>query len=165
MLSPSGPKAPQANKSRKPPKEDSSNPDYESEQKRYKLLGDKGEQLVLDFERKRLLDAGYLNLSKKVDKVKRDSDGFDITSFKEDGTPMQIEVKATRARVGQANFFLSVNELNQAKVLPNYYVYVVFEVLTENPKVWIAANPFHPESSKILLSPISYRVQINTKLG
>jgi hypothetical protein len=158
-----GPKAPQANKSRQPPKEDSSNPDYESEQKRYKQLGDKGEQLVLDFERKRLLDAGYSNLAKKVAKVKRDSDGFDITSFKEDGTPIQIEVKATRAKVGQANFFLSINELNQAKMLPNYYIFMVFEVLTENPKLWMAANPFQPENSKVLLSPISYRVQINTK--
>ena len=117
----------------------------------------------MDYERSRLLDAGYPILSGKVAKVKRDREGFDIHSFEEDGTPMQIEVKATISNAGQANFFLSINELQQSKILNNYYVYMVYEVISGNPKIWVIKNPFHPKNPNVVLTPKSYRVHINAK--
>ncbi len=143
--------------------EEPTNPDYESRSRRHKQLGDKGEELALDYERKKLLEAGHSILTKKVAKIKRDSEGYDIHSFEEDGTPMQIEVKTTRSKVGQANFFLSSNELKQAKELDNYYLYMVYEILSKNPKIWIVKNPFHPRKTSVVLTPMNYRVQINTK--
>ncbi|MEI2695469.1 MAG: DUF3883 domain-containing protein [Saprospiraceae bacterium] len=139
------------------------NPDYEKQSKRLKLLGSQGEELVMNYERKKLLEAGHVDKVKKVKKITSDSEGYDISSFTEEGMSMQIEVKTTSAKVGQAIFFLSSNELNQSKILPNYYIYMIFEVLTVNPKLWIIKNPFHPANSSVVLSPVNYRVQINAE--
>lgn len=138
-----------------------SNPDYDEEARKRKRLGDRGEKIVLEMERDRLRNAGFPTLARKVRKAKYDSDGYDILSFETDGTERFIEVKATKANVGQANFFLSINELNKAKELSNYYVYMVYEILKQAPKVWVIPNPFHPENKNVILTSISYRVQIN----
>ena len=114
-------------------------------------------------ERKRLKDLGLDKLAQKVEKEKFDYLGYDIKSFEENGDSRYIEVKATRSKAGTANFFLSVNELNKAKELSNYYVYVVFDILSENPEIWRLENPFKPENKNVMMTPISYRVVIKTK--
>jgi hypothetical protein len=104
-----------------------SNADYEKEARELKKLGDRGEKIVMDLESKRLKDAGRNDLAKKIERVslKSDADGYDILSFESDGTERYIEVKATRSRVGAANFFLTVNEFNTAMQLSNYFIYIV----------------------------------------
>lgn len=142
-----------------------SKPDYEKKNRVNKKLGDRGEKIVKDFEEKRLKELNRPDLAKKVDRVslKSDSYGYDILSYEEDDSERYIEVKATRSKVGDANFFLTINELNTAKEKPNYYIYVVFDILSKNPKIWIVNNPFNPENTDINLTPISYRVSIKTK--
>lgn len=137
-------------------------PDYEKQAKRLKQYGNRGEKIVFDMERKKLIDAGKTALANEVKKAERDSDGYDIKSFELDGTPKYIEVKATTAKAGDAKFFLSRNEKNKATTLPNYFVYVVFEILSQRPKVWEIPNPFHPENPKVKLEPMTYRVTIKT---
>jgi hypothetical protein len=139
----------------------SRNPDYGEEERNQRELGDRGEKIVLDMEKRRLLEAGKQRLSSSVKKADFDYDGYDILSFEEDGTPRHIEVKATRARVGQANFFLTSNEFNTAKTLDNYHVYLVFEILSSTPKIWRIGNPFSPENTNVIKMPILYRVSIN----
>lgn len=141
-----------------------SKPDYEKINRVNKKLGDRGEKIVKDFEIKKLNDLNRPDLARKVDRVslKSDSYGYDILSYEEDNSKRYIEVKATRSKVGDANFFLTINELNTAKENPNYYIYVVFDILSKNPKIWIVNNPFNPENTDINLSPISYRVSIKT---
>lgn len=139
-----------------------SNPDYEKEARKRKKLGDRGEKIVLDMERERLRKAGRPDLAKRVKKAKRDYEGFDIKSFETDESPRHIEVKATRARVGRANFFLSANEYEKSKTLENYYVYMVFDIMSSSPKIWPIANPFHPEDNRVKMTEMSYRVEINT---
>jgi hypothetical protein len=90
------------------------NRDYEREARRFKLFGDRGEKIVIDMEKARLKAAGKDELSNKVEKAKDDSDGFDIHSFEVDGRDKKIEVKATQARVGNVQFFLTANELNKS---------------------------------------------------
>jgi len=141
----------------------SANPDYEAEARKQKRLGDRGEKIVLDMERKRLTDAGKPKLAAQVKKADFDYEGYDIRSFETDGTPRYIEVKATRANVGKANFFLSANELKKAAELNNYHVYMVFEILKPQPKVWMIGNPFHPENANVVKQPVSYRVTINAQ--
>src|ERR1039458_791915 len=103
-------------------KESSTNPDYEKDQKFKKIYGDRGEHLVLQLEKERL---NHLpNLAKKVDKAKFDYLGYDILSFEENGIERYIEVKSTTAKQGQANFFLSYNELEKAFELKNYWLYI-----------------------------------------
>lgn len=148
----------------KPPaKGASDNPDYEKEARQLKKLGDRGEKIVLDMERKRLRALGYPDLAKKVTKAKYDYLGYDIKSFETNGDPRYIEVKATRSKVGTANFFLSSNELDKAKKLSNYFIYMVYDIISQSPKIWIIANPFNPENKMVVKTPISYRVVINAK--
>lgn len=144
-----------------------SKPDYEKKNRINKKLGDRGEKIVKDFEIKRLNNINRPDLAEKVDRVslKSDSYGYDVLSYDEDNSERYIEVKATRSKVGDANFFLTINELNTAKENPNYYIYVVFDILSKNPKIWIINNPFNPKNANVNLSPISYRVSIKTKKG
>lgn len=141
--------------------------DYEEEGRKMKILGDRGEKIVMDLEIKRLNEAGKKDLAKKVERVslKFDSYGFDILSYETDGTKRFIEVKATRAKVGSANFYFTANELRTAEENKNYFIYMVYDVVSESPKVWVIRNPFNPENQNTFKTPINYRITINAKEG
>jgi len=140
-------------------------PDYEKEARKLKRLGDRGEKIVMDIEKMRLINAGKENLAKRIERVslKSDAYGYDILSFNEDGTKRYIEVKATRAKVGTANFFLTANELKIANELDNYFIYMVYDIMSERPKIWAIKNPFNPENKNTVKTPINYRVTINAR--
>lgn len=144
-----------------------SKPDYEKEARKLKKLGDRGEKIVMDLEKKRLNDEGRKDLAKKIERVSLKSDalGYDILSFETDGTKRFIEVKATRSNVGSANFFFTANELQTAQETDNYFIYMVYDVTSESPKVWAIKNPFNPENKNAVKTPINYRVTINAKKG
>lgn len=139
--------------------------DYEKEARKLRRLGDRGEKIVLDMEKKRLRKAGEVELAKKVRRVSLESDsyGYDILSFDEDGTERLIEVKASRSKVGNANFFFTANELRTALKKDNYFIYMVYDIISRKPKVWAIQNPFEPENENVLRTPISYRVTINAE--
>ncbi|MDP3442672.1 MAG: DUF3883 domain-containing protein [Ignavibacteria bacterium] len=140
--------------------------DYEREYIRLKQLGERGEEIVKAFEIERLKTFGENKLANKVDRVSlvSDSIGYDILSFNQDGTERHIEVKATQAKAGSANFFLTINELNTAQEEgEKYYLYIVFEILTHSPKVWVIKNPFSHVNPQIKIEPINFRVKIVTE--
>lgn len=136
-----------------------SKPDYEKINRQNKKLGDRGEKVVLDFEKERLKNTIYKD---KVDRVslKSDSLGYDILSFEQDGKERYIEVKATRSKVGNVNFFLTINELKTAQEKENYYIYLVYDILSKEPKIWIIGNPFNPDNENVNLEPINFKVSI-----
>jgi hypothetical protein len=76
-------------------------------------LGRRGEEFVLEFERKRLHDIGHAELAKRIEwtaHVKGDGAGYDIQSFNSDGRQRLIEVKTT----GLGKYFpfnVTINEL------------------------------------------------------
>ena len=139
--------------------------DYEKKQRLNKKLGDRGEKIVMDLEKSRLSNAGRNDLANKIKRVslKSDAFGYDIVSFDENGIERYIEVKATRSNVGIANFFFTANELLTAQKIKNYYIYMVYEVTTEEPKVWAIKNPFNPENVNAIKTPINYRITINAE--
>lgn len=139
--------------------------DYEKKARLNKKLGDRGEKIVMDLEKSRLSKAGRNDLANKIERVSLTSDsyGYDIVSFDEDGTERYIEVKATRSNVGVANFFFTANELRTAQGTKNYYIYMVYEVTTDEPKVWAIKNPFNPENENAIKTPINYRITINAE--
>lgn len=105
-------------------------------------------------------------MAERVERIslKSDAYGYDILSFNDNKSERYIEVKATRAKPGAANFFLTFNELNTAKEKQgNYYVYMVFDILSTNPQIWIIPNPFSPENKNVIMVPVNYRVKINAK--
>jgi len=141
----------------------SGKPDYEKEARKHKKLGDRGEKIVLELERKTLCEIGRNDLAKKVDRVslKSDSYGYDIFSFDLEGKEKFIEVKATSSKVGTANFFLTANELKTAQEKENYYIYMVYDITSKSPKVWRIQNPFSPENKNIVKKPVNYIITIN----
>lgn len=136
-----------------------SKPDYEKINRLNKKLGDRGEKVVLDFEKERLKNTNYKEKVKRVS-LKSDSLGYDILSFDENGKERYIEVKATRSKVGDANFFLTLNEFKTAQEKENYYIYLVYDILSKEPKIWIIGNPFNPENNHVNLEPINFKVSI-----
>lgn len=80
---------------------------------RRRSLGLSGEKFVVEFERRRLEEAGQLRLAAEVEHVsatKGDGAGYDVRSFEEDGRDRLIEVKTTTYGKHQP-FIVSINEV------------------------------------------------------
>ena len=143
-------------------------PDYEKEARKYKKLGDRGEYIVIQAETKRLmkeLSISEAKAKKLLNWVSRESDafGYDIQSVNNDKTPRYIEVKATQRKVGDMDFYYTENEYEIAKKCgKDYYIYVVYEILTPHPKVWIIKNPFE-EGEGVKMKPVKYKVELSVK--
>ena len=143
-------------------------PNYEKEARKYKKLGDRGEYIVYQAEVSRLMKEFSITETKAkkfIKWVSRESDafGYDIQSVNKDKTPRYIEVKATQRKVGDMDFYYSENEYETAKKYgENYYIYVVYEILTAHPKIWMIKNPFI-KGEGINIRPVKYKVELRTK--
>jgi hypothetical protein len=92
-------------------------------------LGRRGEEFVLEFERRRLHDGGRRDLVRRIEwtaQIRGDGAGYDVQSFNADGTPRLIEVKTT----GLGKYFpfnVTVNEIQCSQALPDeFHLYRVF---------------------------------------
>jgi len=139
--------------------------DFEEKHRNYKRIGDRGELVVLKSEIDKLKKLGKAELVSNIKHVSKDNDsaGYDILSFDEAGNEIYIEVKSTKSKQGDANFYISANELERSKGDMNYWIYVVFEVHTVNPKIWRINNPFENNKDDIVLKPVTYRVSIGVE--
>jgi hypothetical protein len=101
-------------------------------------LGRAGEELVMEFEEKRLWLAGRKDLASNIDHVaaKGDGHGFDILSFETDGRERLVEVKTTR--FGAMNpFFATNNEvIVSEKRSAEYFVYRLFD-FSKRPRLFL----------------------------
>ncbi len=143
-----------------------SKPDYEKEQRLLKKLGDRGEEIVKRFEIDRLQALGLNKQAGKIERVslKSDAYGYDILSYNDAKSERFIEVKATRAKAGNTNFYLTQNEYNTAKEKgKDYYVYMVYDILADEPEIWIIPNPFSPGNENVQMEPVNYRVKFKAK--
>lgn len=104
--------------------------DYIGEQIERKEIGNSGEELVLDFERKILEEAGLNDLAKQIKKVK-DGEGYDIHSYFKDGSPKFIEVKTTMGDE-KTPFDISSNEVSFSDLnLGKYFIYRLYNYNSE----------------------------------
>lgn len=92
-------------------------------------LGRRGEEFVVEFERRRLHDGGQRELVKRIEwtaHVRGDGAGYDVQSFNPDGTPRLIEVKTT----GPGKYFpfnVTMNEVRCSEARPReFHLYRVF---------------------------------------
>lgn len=92
-------------------------------------LGYAGELLVIELEKKRLIDAGESKLADKIEhtsKEKGDGAGYDILSYEIDGTPRHIEVKTT-TEDNASPFYMTPTELEFSKRnSETFYLYRLF---------------------------------------
>ena len=92
-------------------------------------LGRRGEEFVLEFERKRLHDGGRHDLVQGIEwtaQARGDGAGYDLQSFNADGSTRLIEVKTT----GLGKYFpfnVTVNEVRCSQARPlEFHLYRVF---------------------------------------
>ena len=105
---------------------------YIRRQKNLKKVGDVGEELVIEMEKRRLFKLGRKDLADRVVHASKkigDGLGYDIESFNVEGEnveKMYIEVKATTGGVNKP-FDVSANEVEvSSEVEDNYYIYRIF---------------------------------------
>ncbi len=99
--------------------------DYLKKTERSMKIGLKGELLVVEREKEKLIKLG-LNKEVEHKSLKGDGDGYDILSYNEEGMPIYIEVKTT---IGGINtpFDISINEVLFSNENPDrYYLYRLF---------------------------------------
>lgn len=101
-------------------------PDYAERDAKNRKVGLSGELLVIQHEQARLHQLGRPDLAElivHVSEVEGDGAGYDIRSFKEDGSPLFIEVKSTRGEA-ETSFFISAAELEFSDKHPDQYALV-----------------------------------------
>jgi len=140
--------------------------DFEEQNRWNKRVGDQGEDVVYWAERTWLEENERQDLVANVTRVCRKdaSAGYDIGSFELDETPKYVEVKATAnkppAQGGSVRFHLSARELEQAQKLPNYYLFIVFDAKSVNPKIWRIRDPAKMAPSLLRLQPSAYHARM-----
>lgn len=83
-------------------------PDYDAEVKQKKNIGTSGEELVMQYEIKRLTRVGRADLASNIQKMP-DWKGYDLLSFEADGKERYIEVKTTTGSIDRP-FIMSWHE-------------------------------------------------------
>jgi hypothetical protein len=139
--------------------------DYSEQSKKFKRIGDRGEQIVVIEERQILIRKGREDLAEKVNQISKidDSIGYDIQSYDIDGKEKYIEVKSTLKPVGFCNIYISANELAIAKSKDNYYFYFVYDVGDKKPKIWKIKGTSFLNDRNIETNPILYKIKFKTK--
>lgn len=107
--------------------------------------GDFAEKIVIKYELEYLAGANKKEYSEKISQVslKDDTLGYDILSFDIFGKEKHIEVKGVRNTPNSKFvFYISSNEMEIAKNDPSYHLYIVFDYLSLQPKIFQMKNPF-----------------------
>lgn len=125
-------------------------------------LGRAGEELVVAFERARLIQLGKPTLASRIDHVsstRGDGDGYDISSFEESGKPRLIEVKTTKYGPFTP-FYASRNEVlvSEARA-PEYFVYRMYNFERE-PEFFALAGSMR---ETCVLDPTEFRARLPTR--
>jgi len=119
-------------------------------------LGRRGEEVVLEFERKRLHDGGRRDLAQRIEwtaQARGDGAGYDVQSFDADGSARLIEVKTT----GLGKYFpfnVTVNEVSCSQARPvEFHLYRVFN-FGSDARLYMLAGEL---SKSCHLDPTQYR--------
>lgn len=126
-------------------------------------LGRLAQDIALESERARLREAGQPTPEESVQRVwDEPARGYDILSCEIDGTPRHIEVKAARRSAAGSSFFVTNNELEHSRVLPNYYFYLVPNAESKRPTVLALESQ---KLSRDWLFPVNYMASVRGSPG
>jgi len=139
-------------------------PDYGLLHEENSRRGSRGEELVIGYERDRLIRNGRPDLAGAVRWTSRedgDGLGYDVLSFGLDGRKRYIEVKATALGDG-APFYITSAELDFARRhADSYALYRVYDVLGE-PRFYVLEGDIN---EALDLSPLTCSAQIKAAGG
>jgi Domain of unknown function (DUF3883) len=113
--------------------------DYGKLQEENRRVGALGEGLAVEYERKRLRDAGRHDLADTVQWVARDIGdglGYDVQSFELSGQILYIEVKAT-GLAAETPFYFSSAELDFARRHPRSYALYRVSRVDDSPQFFV----------------------------
>ena len=123
-------------------------------------LGRRGEEFVLEFEHRRLFEAGRKDLLQRIEwtsKERGDGAGFDVRSYDGDGTERLIEVKTT----GLGKYFpfnVTANEVRCSQVRADqYHLYRIFN-FGPDAKLYMLRGEL---SKSCHLDPTSFRAYVD----
>ncbi|CAM1362182.1 hypothetical protein TOREUM_20666 [Tenacibaculum litoreum] len=135
--------------------------DYVAKQLKNKQIGEKSEQIVLEFEIERLQANGFKDYSPNVKLVSDDNSlGYDILSIENENKKRYIEVKTVKRNDNSYSFHITANEIQKAQQLENYYIYiVVFNKNGHSVKIIDTNNLLESEYFKIV--PTDYKIYLN----
>jgi hypothetical protein len=133
--------------------------DYGKLQEESRRVGTLGEELVVDYERKRLRDAGRPDLADKVRWVASDLGdglGYDVQSFELSGQQLYIEVKTT-SLAAETPFYFSSAELDFARRhLHTYALYRVWHA-GDSPQFFVLRGP---GITCLEMVPVTYQARL-----
>jgi hypothetical protein len=128
--------------------------------RRRMLIGQESEEYVQRSEKNRLIKGGREDLATKVRIVSDNSMlGYDILSFELNGIERQIEVKTVRQSGGFKDFFISRNECEKSKLLPNYYLFFVERKNDKPHAITFVKNPDLSDPCKFEIQPVNFIVR------
>ncbi len=105
--------------------------DWEEQNRSLSGIGKIGEDLVIEYEKRKLSDAGFIDFANEVKKVK-DGEGYDIFSRNLNGTQRKIEVKTTTGNSG-IPFPITISEIVFSELnIDTYSLYRVFNLNQDN---------------------------------
>lgn len=125
---------------------------------KYGLLG---EELVLEYEKRRLYALGEIEAANSIKWASKlsDSYGYDIQSFDYINgrlTPIQIEVKTTPSPV-DVDFYVSINELERSREhKETYFVYRIYDVNSMSPKIYRARGEI---DRNFTIDPVTFKAR------
>jgi hypothetical protein len=130
--------------------------DFAAREHACRRLGQSGEDLVVNFERSRLIAAGRTDLANEVEwvaKTQGDGLGYDIRSFTTDYEERFIEVKTTNFD-RQTPFMITANELAFSRENPEQYkLYRLFD-FAKKPRYYTLSGSME---EACVTAPVSYR--------
>lgn len=124
-------------------------------------IGRAGEVFVLERERARLRAVGRSDLAIKVDWISQRQPyvGYDIKSFRNNGDSEFVEVKASSGAL--TSFFLTENELRQAKRLSKRYRIACVSHALKSASVQNITNPAQKiHDGSLSASAVTYRIVV-----
>ena len=133
--------------------------DYINKARKDAEVGLLGEELVINYEKERLINLDLNEYAEKIRWISKESDsyGYDIESFDIDESgkvyPIKIEVKTTASKA-DTEFFVTKNELEVSKEYKkSYFIYRVYDAKGLYPKFYRAAGCI---SDNFILDPVTY---------
>ncbi|MGM9532708.1 DUF3883 domain-containing protein, partial [Intestinibacter sp.] len=121
----------------------------------------KGEELIFDYEKQRLLDNNKLDLAQNIELINQEDNdsGYDILSYDLEGNKIYIKVKCLQE--SKKEFYLTGEEIEAAKKYgDSYYIYKVNNVIGI-PYIDIIKNPFKcVELGKVKIEAVKFLVTV-----
>ena len=116
------------------------NVDFQITGKQRKNIGRFGNVIILEYERKRLIDLGLSRLSSKIKypaETRGNALGYDIISYDMNGKPIYIKVKTTKQNK-PADFYISTKEKSIAEqMFERGNKYLLYRIFNLNPRLGI----------------------------